>query len=107
LFFIWKKFLEHPEAFNIKTIQLSFDTDFDHPMESVLIHHPENRMPFCVRNYRIYDDKGKMIFEKKANYQSRNKIVLNEPLLTSSLTIEAEHPCGLTPAAIFEICCYS
>ena len=92
---------------NIRTIQLSFDTDFDHPMESVLIHHPENLMPFCVRNYRIYDDKGKMIFEKKANYLSRNKIVLDEPLLTSSLTIEAEHPSGLTPAAIFEICCYS
>jgi len=92
---------------SIKTIQLNFDTDFDHPMESVLIHHPENVMPFCVRNYRIYDDKGKMVFEKKANHQTRNKIVLDETLVTSSLTIEAEHPSALTPAAIFEIRCYS
>jgi len=91
----------------IKTIQLVFDTDFDHPMESVLIHHPENVMPFCVRNYRIYDDTGTLIFEKKANYQSRNKIVLDETLVTGSITIEADHPSDLTPAAIFEISCYS
>jgi hypothetical protein len=91
----------------IKTIYLSFDTDFDHPMESVLMQHPENIMPFCVRNYRIYDDKGKKIFEKKGNYQSRNKIVLDEVLVTTSLTFEVEHPSSLTPAAIFEIRCYS
>ena len=76
-------------------------------MESVLMHHPENVMPFCIRNYRIYDDKGKIVFEKKDNHQSRNKIVLDESLLTSSLTIEAEHPSTLTPAAIFEIRCFS
>ena len=91
----------------IHTIQLSFDTDFDHPMESVLMHHPENIMPFCVRNYCIYDDKGNRVAEKKGNYQSRNRIVLSEPLITTRLTIEAEHPSLLTPAAIFDIRCFS
>ena len=37
----------------IATIELSFDTDFDHPMESVLMGHPERAMPFCVRNATI------------------------------------------------------
>ena len=92
---------------HIKTIRLSFDTDFDHPMESVLMHHPENIMPFCVRNYRMYDDKGNMVAEKTGNYQTRNHIVLNETLVTSRLTIEAEHPSALTPAAIFDIRCFS
>jgi len=96
---------QQPQA--IKIICLSFDTDFDHPMESVLMLHPENTMPFCVRNYRIYDDKGKMVYEKMGNYQSRNKIVLDKVLHTTSLTIEAEHPSSLTPAAVFEINCYS
>jgi len=41
------------------------------------------------------------------NYQSRNKIVLDKVLHTTSLTIEAEHPSSLTPAAVFEINCYS
>ncbi|HEY6899851.1 MAG TPA: FAD-dependent oxidoreductase, partial [Puia sp.] len=43
------------EAVTIRTIQLVLDTDTDHPMESVLIRHPDRVMPFCVRNYYIYD----------------------------------------------------
>jgi len=34
----------------INRIILNFDTDFDHPMESVQMGHPENRVPFCVKN---------------------------------------------------------
>lgn len=91
----------------IKRIELTFDTDFDHPMESVLMGHPENVMPFCVRNYRIKDDKGDIIKEVKGNYQSRNTIVLDNPVTTSKIIIEAEHPSEKTPAAIFQVCCYS
>jgi hypothetical protein len=38
---------EKPQT--IARIELSFDTDFDHPMESVLMGHPVRVMPFCVR----------------------------------------------------------
>lgn len=31
-------------------VELLFDTDYDHPMESVLMEHPERVMPFCVPN---------------------------------------------------------
>ena len=34
----------------------TFDTDFDHPMESVLMGHPERDMPFCIKRYRITAD---------------------------------------------------
>jgi hypothetical protein len=37
------------EPQTIARIELCFDTDFDHPMESVLMGHPERVMPFCVR----------------------------------------------------------
>ena len=33
----------------IQRIELSFDTDFDHAMESVLMGHPYNVVPYCVR----------------------------------------------------------
>jgi hypothetical protein len=38
--------LKWNKAVTIQTIQLTFDTDFDHPMESVLMQHPEHAMPF-------------------------------------------------------------
>ena len=37
----------------IATIEIDFDTDFDHPMESVLMGHPERDMPFCVSEIKV------------------------------------------------------
>ncbi len=91
----------------ITKIDLFFDTDYDHPMESVLMGHPEDVMPFCVRNYRIKDDEGNVVFEKKDNYQSQNSIILAQELTTQKLFIEVEHPSVNVPAAIFSVRCYS
>lgn len=91
---------------HIKKLILSFDTDFDHPMESVLMSHPENVMVFCVRDYTIYDDKGQLVFEKKGNYQTRNVIEFHELVSTTSLTIRFTHPSAHTPAAVFEMRLY-
>ena len=97
----WKK------PVKIKTIVIEFDTDFDHPMETVLMQHPENVMPYCIRNYRIYDDKGTKVAEKKGNYQTRNRITLDDAITSTSLKIEVDHPSPDTPAAIFSVCCLS
>lgn len=94
------------EPKTIGRIDLLFDTDYDHPMESVLMGHPENVMPFCVRNYVIRDDKGAIVFTKTGNYQTRNVIELAEPLNTKSLTIYLEHPSEEVPAALFSVRCY-
>ncbi|SDL13115.1 FAD dependent oxidoreductase [Pedobacter sp. ok626] len=90
----------------IRTIELFFDTDYDHPMESVLMGHPENVMPFCVRNYEIKDSNGNIIYTKKDNYQTKNIIVLNEPIHTDSITINLVHPSQSTPAALFSVRCH-
>lgn len=90
----------------IKKLILSFDTDFDHPMESVLMTHPENVMVFCVRDYVIYDDAGEAVYEKKGNYQTRNVIEFPETINTSSLRIQFTHPSEHTPAAVFEVRAY-
>lgn len=91
----------------ISKVDLLFDTDFDHPMESVLMGHPEDVMPFCVRNYEIKDDKGKIIYAKKGNYQTKNTINFKEPIITNELTVVLEHPSENVPAALFSIRCYS
>ncbi len=91
----------------INKIDLFFDTDYDHPMESVLMGHPEDVMPFCVRNYQIKDDKGNIIFEKSGNYQTVNQVNLKQPVKTKQLTISLEHPSPSVPAALFSVRCYS
>ncbi len=95
------------EPKSIKKIELVFDTDYDHPMESVLMGHPETVMPFCVRNYKIYDNNGKLIFSNTGNYQSRNVIDLEKAIVTTKLSLQVEHPFADVPASIFAIRCYN
>jgi hypothetical protein len=98
--------LDWPEKQQIKKIVLHFDTDFDHPMETVLMAHPENEMPFCVKNVWILNDKNEVVAQIKNNHQSQRTIVLEHTILTQSLTIEVEHPSANVPAAVMEVRCY-
>ena len=99
--------LKWADQTRISRIELCFDTDYDHPMESVLMTHPERTMPFCIRNYTITDGSGNLLFAKKDNYQSINIIELKETVLTDELTLQFEHPSAEIPAALFAIRCYS
>jgi hypothetical protein len=89
----------------LQSVTLHFDTDFDHPLESSLMGHPEDVIPFCVRHYRIYDETGTLIHEQRDNYQTINHIVWDKPLRTSALRIEIAHPAAYVPAGLFEIQC--
>jgi len=91
---------EQPKSIN--SITLHFDTDFDHPMESSQMGHPEDIMPFCVQNYRIYNNM-ELIYTNQANHQTINHIQFPNPIETSVLRIEMEHPSELVPSALFEI----
>lgn len=90
----------------ISRIDLLMDTDYDHPMESVLMSHPESVMPFCVRNYRIKDGAGNVLAEKRDNYQTHNRIQFSASVTTDVLVIELEHPSDHVPAALFAVRCY-
>jgi len=98
---------EWAETKKIKQIDLWFDADFDHPMESVLMGHPEAVMPFCVRKYVVKDQVGNVVFSKDDNFQTHQRIILNEAIDTKKLIIEVEHPSETVPAAIFAVRCYS
>ncbi len=109
----------------IARIEISFDTDFDHPMESVLMGHPERVMPFCVRDVVVAQsakvavtaggrgaavtkgsDTERLVFQISENHQSRQVIRLSQPVTTDSLELRLLAPAGNVPAALFEVRCY-
>ncbi len=94
------------ERQSIREIVLMFDTDYDHALETVLLGHPENTIPFCVRHYRILDADGAVLAERADNHQTMNRIVLDAPVITDALTIELLANNGDTPAALFAVRCY-
>ena len=96
---------EKPET--ISSIYLYFDTDYDHAMETSQWGHPENVMPHCVREYRLLDEHGKVVYENKANHQTINRIQLEQAITTSRLTLEVGHPSENVPASLFRIACYA
>lgn len=91
---------EEPKSIN--SITLHFDTDFDHPMESSQMGHPEDVMPFCIQNYRIYNGQ-ELIHNSQSNHQTINHIQFPGPVEASALRIVMEHPSELVPSALFEI----
>lgn len=91
----------------INKIRLFFDTDYDHPMESVQMGHLEDIIPFCVQNYSIYDKDDKLLYKKTGNYQTINDIEFEPEMECTELKIKMEHPSKNVPAALFEIICLS
>jgi hypothetical protein len=89
----------------ISRMEIGFDTDFDHPMESVLMGHPQRVVPFCVKRYRIVGEGDTPLFESAENHQTRNTVRLATPVTTSALHIDVIETHG-APAAIFEVRCY-
>lgn len=98
--------LRWPEPRTIARVELSFDTDFDHPLESVLWGHPERDIPFCVRHYRLLGADGTVLHECLENHQTRNSVTFDAPVTTSALHVEIVSTHG-APAAVFEVRCYS
>lgn len=92
----------------IRRVAIAFDTDYDHPMESVQMGHPESDMPFCVSKYTIRDaGTNRALVEVTGNYLSLREHVLPGPVTTSSLRIEVAHPNPSIPAALFAVRVYA
>ncbi|WP_200821456.1 FAD-dependent oxidoreductase [Bryocella elongata] len=102
---------EHPwlrlqwnEPQSLRRITLTFDTDYDHPMESVLLGHPERIMPGCIRSLRITTAEGDVLAHIMENHQTRFSLKLPTPIETKAITIEVLAR-GEAPPAIFEVSC--
>ena len=91
----------------ITSMEICFDTDFDHPMESVLMGHAENIMPFCVTKFSVEDENGKLLWSDQNNHQTIRRFKTAEKLITKKLTFRFEHPSENVPAAVFAIRCFN
>ncbi len=99
--------LEWESIQKIRKIQIHFDSDFDHPMESSLLGHPESVIPFTVRNLKVTKCDDTILASEEANHQTIYTIELSVPVETSGLKFHFEHPTGDISAGVFEICCFS
>jgi hypothetical protein len=93
----------------ISRIELCFDTDFDHPMESVLLGHPERVMPYCVTEVVVAEGSGdkRVLASISENHHSRRVIRLEAPVTTDSLEIRLTSPDDRLPASLLEVRCYA
>ncbi|GAB3899869.1 hypothetical protein GCM10028803_21730 [Larkinella knui] len=99
--------LSWPSVQRIGRVELFFDGDFDHPLETVIMTHPETEVPFCVRGYILCNDRKERIFQESDNHQTRNTIRFEQPVETRSLTIHLKAMNGPVPAALMEVRCYT
>lgn len=90
----------------ISRIELGFDSDFDHPMESVLMGHPERVTPFCVKTCAVLDGAGRELARLTDNHQTRALLPLQPAAHTSELRLVIHETHG-APAAIFSLSCYA
>jgi hypothetical protein len=89
----------------IQTIEITFDTDYDHPMESVLLGHPERIMPGCITAFDVRSAEGRLLAHVEDNHQTRFELQLEAPLDTCGISIAVlSH--GPALPAIFEVRCY-
>ncbi len=94
------------EAITIKKLELFFDTDFDHPLETVLLANPETTMAFCIDQLEVLNDKDEKIASIAGNYLSRRIIEFEKPVTTQRLKILLSNTNREALAALFEIRCY-
>ncbi len=97
--------LQWPEPVELGRVELSFDSDFDHPLESVLMGQPEAVSPFCVKHWRLLAD-GQPVAEVTDQHQSRHTVRLPSPRLVECLVVELLDGWSAAPRGVFELRCY-
>jgi hypothetical protein len=90
----------------ISRVDLFFDADYDHSMETVLRPHPDNAPPHCVRRWTLRDDAGHLLHTCHENHQAQNTVRFSTPVTTGSLTIELSRMNGPAPATLVDVRCY-
>ena len=92
--------LSWPRPVEIARVIMEFDPDWDHPMESVLMTHPEETVPFLVKDFDLLDDQGKVQLEIRNNHSARVEHTFARHLTTSKLILRV-HATHSAPAAVF------
>ncbi len=91
----------------IARVELVFDPDWDHPMETVLWGHPERVSPYCVPAGELRDGSGQVLARFGEQHHARCELVLDQPVTTDRLTLHLTPPESGAPAALFALRCYA
>jgi hypothetical protein len=94
--------LAWPAPVRIARVIIDFDPDWDHAMESVLMTHPEEVVPFMVRDFDLLDGDGKILAEIRGHHSARFDHRFPEALETKHLTLRIHATHG-APAAVFRM----
>lgn len=94
--------LEWESPIEMSHFIIEFDPDWDHPMESVLMTHPEEVVPFMVKDFDVLADDGTVLAEVRDHHGARYSLTLKEALSVKSLSVKIHATHG-TPAAIFRV----
>jgi hypothetical protein len=87
-------------------VKIEFDPDWDHPMESVLMTHPEEVVPFLVKDFDLIDDAGGIVLSIRDHRGVCLEWQPDSPLVTKRLTLRVLATYG-APAAVFRLSCFS
>lgn len=94
------------EVQSINTVDLFFDADDDHPLESVLLFNPEAKMPFCADEVKVYNCNDELIGEISGNYLAHRTIHFDKPATVTELKINISNSDSNAPVSLFEVRCY-
>jgi hypothetical protein len=98
--------LDWESPVEIGRVKIEFDPDWDHPMESVLMTHPEEVVPFLVKDFDLIDDAGGIIHSVREHRGVGHEWQPEGPLITMRLTLRVLATYG-APAAVFRVSCFS
>lgn len=94
------------EIQTISKVELFFDADDDHPLESVLLLNPEAKMPFCADEVKVYNCNDELIGQISGNYLAHRTIQFDQPATVTELKINISNSDHTAPVSLFEVRCY-
>jgi len=94
--------LEWGDPVEVSRVIVEFDPDWDHPMESVLMTHPEEVAPFMVKDFEVLTGDGETLAEVKNHHGARYVLELDQIKTIQTLTLKIYATHG-APAAVFRL----
>lgn len=89
-------------AVEIGRVRIEFDPDWDHPMETVLMTHPEEVVPFMVKDFDLLDDSGNILQSVRDHHGAMHEWKAPSSISTKRLTLRISATHG-APAAVFRV----
>lgn len=90
-----------PQKINI--IRFAFDCDYDHALESTLMGHHEDTIPFVIGDYAILNGDGTLLMKVTENHQAINTVRLDQTIETDKLIFKFNRNTDDIPVSVFKI----